>query len=174
MKAGAIVRQIIWIRNGLYDVLTQDFSMWTSPTNLSKSIVVRKYSTDVSDDFQQTAANHSNCEPKPCSVQKPLASICQGGDCKQNQEREIGSQRWSVAPIGVAERTSVPIAAVGVFLMSATVRSTDHFDQPPVQQRCHNEPGTRLCDTAALVSPCFGANRTPISAHKIHKDELLV
>lgn len=140
MKAGAIVRQIIWIRNGLCDSSTQGFSMWTSPAYLSESIVVRKYSTDVSDDFQQTTANHSDCEPKPCFVQKPLANIHQGGNCKQNQECEIGSQRWSVAPVGVAERTSVPIAAGGVVLISTTVRSTDHFDQRLVQRSCHNEP----------------------------------
>lgn len=139
MKAGAIVRQTIWIRNGLYDSLTQASSMWTSPAYLSESIVVRKYSTNVSDDFQQTAANHSNREPKPCFVQNPLASIHQGGDCEQNQECEVGSQRWSVAPVGVAERTSVPIAVGGVVLISAAVRSTDHFDQRLVQRNCHNQ-----------------------------------
>jgi hypothetical protein len=134
------VRQMIWIRNGLYNSSTQGFSMWTSPAYLSESIVVRKDPTNVSDDLQQTAANHSNREPKSCFVQKPLANIRQGGDCKQNQECEVGSQRCSVAPIGVADQTSVPIAVGGVVLISAAIRSTGHLDQHLVQRRCHNEP----------------------------------
>lgn len=149
---------MIWIRNGLYDSSTQGSSIWASSAYLSESIDVRKYSTNVSNDFQQTAADHGNREPKPCFVQKPLANIRQGGDCKQNQECEVGSQRWSVAPIGVAERTCAPIAVGGVVLISTAVRSTGHFDQCRVQRKCHNDPRQKALEhrnigIAVIIGP---------------------